>query len=411
MTLKVARRGLGGKWLYVVIAIVLLAAAVVYGLWRMMADSHPHTTLSPGSTNQVTTVSPKSISSNVLFTGNVYWGRYINDWSQASSLKTAYPFSRLNEFHRENSQAWIGGLECPTVAGVHLTSAQEEATLNFNCSPDYLSEASKWYTAFTLANNHTDNQGADGFKETQKHLDEHQIQYFGHYDPRELNDICDIIRLPAIIHMDDNTQKKGFIPVALCGYHGVFRIPPEESLAVMKQYSEYMPVIAMPHMGAEYQPAPDGLKTELYRSMIDHGADVVIGDHPHWIQTTEAYKGKLIVYSMGNFIFDQQFNREVTRSAAIDVTMTATADQTKDLSAWSELARTCQAYHDDCLAKIKERKLSKLTVDFGFAAVPSTNTGHLTHPAEGKDAQDILDRLKWQQTMSGLRGSQHAAKD
>lgn len=409
MTLKVARRGVGGKWWYLLVG-VLLITATAYGVWRITtAPNSPNPQLST-STKQPVTASPASISSNVLFTGNVYWGRYINEWSQASSLKTAYPFSRLNEFHREKYQAWIGGLECPTVTNVHLTSAQEEATLNFNCSPDYLSEASKWYTAFTLANNHTDNQGADGFKETQEHLDEHNIQYFGHYDPREVNDLCDIIRLPAIIHLDDNTQKEGFLPVALCGYHGVFRIPSEESLAVMKQYSEYLPVIAMPHMGTEYQPAPDSLKTELYRSMIDHGADVVIGDHPHWIQTTEAYKGKLIVYSMGNFIFDQQFNREVTRSAAIDVTMTASADQTKNLNAWSELASTCQTYHDDCLVKLKEQKLGKLQVDFGFAAVPSTNTGRLTHPADGKDATDILDRLKWQQTMSELSGSEHPAK-
>ena len=145
--------------------------------------------------------------------------------------------------------------------------------------------------------------------------------------------------------------------------------------------------------------------------MIDHGADVVIGDHPHWVQTTEAYNGKLIVYSMGNFIFDQQFNREVTRSAAIDVTMTATSDQAKELSSWSELAGTCQVYHDDCLAKLKEQKLTKLKIDFGFAAVPSTNAGRLTHPAEGKDAQDVLDRLRWQQTMSGLRGLQHPTKN
>ena len=411
MTLKVARRGLGGKRWYVLIVVVFVLLAAAYGLWRLTVNPDSSKTKNSTSTNQVESASPVNISSRVLFTGNVYWGRYINDWSQGSPLKTAYPFSRLNEFQRENYQAWIGGLECPTVADVHLTSAQEEATLSFNCSPDYLSEASKWYTAFTLANNHTDNQGAEGFKETQKHLDEHQIQYFGHYDPREVNDICDIIRLPAIIHMDDNTQKEGFLPVALCGYHGVFRIPSEESLEVMRQYSEYLPVIAMPHMGAEYQPAPDSLKTQVYRSMIDHGADVVIGDHPHWVQTTEAYNGKLIVYSMGNFIFDQQFNREVTRSAAIDVTMTATSDQAKELSSWSELAGTCQVYHDDCLAKLKEQKLTKLKVDFGFVAVPSTNAGRLTHPAEGKDAQDVLDRLRWQQTMSGLRGLQHPTKN
>jgi len=53
----------------------------------------------------------------------------MNDWSMASPLKTAYPFSRLNEFHRDQYDAWIAGLECPTVAGFSQTSAEEDATL------------------------------------------------------------------------------------------------------------------------------------------------------------------------------------------------------------------------------------------------------------------------------------------
>ena len=162
----------------------------------------------------------------------------------------------------------------------------------------------------TLANNHTDNQGVAGFTETQKHLEENSIQYFGHPDPRVLTDICDVIALPAKITYSDGTIKKGELPVAMCGYHGFIRIPPPESIALMKRYASLMPVIAMPHAGKEYVATADELKTELYRSMIDNGADMVIGDHPHWVQNTEAYKGHPIIYSMGNFIFDQQiFNK------------------------------------------------------------------------------------------------------
>jgi len=76
-------------------------------------------------------------------------------------------------------------------------------------------------------------------------------------------------------------------------------------------------------MGKEYVATPDELKTSIYHSMIDQGADMGLGDHPHWVQTSEAYKGKPIFYSMGNFMFDQQDTTEVTRSAAIDVTLKA----------------------------------------------------------------------------------------
>jgi poly-gamma-glutamate synthesis protein (capsule biosynthesis protein) len=346
---------------------------------------------------------PRSISSNVLFLGNTYWGRYINDWSMASPLKYAYPFSRLNEFNRNQYDAWISGLECPTKSGVSMTSAEEDSTLTFNCSPEYLSEAAKWFTAFTLANNHTDNQGIDGFNETRQQLDKHSIQYFGHYDPRELNDICEVISLPVTVTRDDKTTVKGELPVAICGYHGVFRIPTDEAVAVMQKYSQYMPVIAMPHMGAEYKNAPDELKINFYRSLIDGGADMVIGDHPHWIQTSESYKGHLIVYSMGNFIFDQQDTPEVVRSAGIHMVMTIGKDNSELLSKWLALGETCQTFHDDCLDRAVKQKLSKLNAVYQFGVVGTNDSDKIVKPATAEQQASILERLHWQTTVSQLQ--------
>lgn len=388
------------RWPWIVTAVVLVAALGVMGfLWL-----HRGSTPASQQARQEAPRAPKleKLSSNTLFMGNIYWGRYINDWSRASELGTAYPFSRLGEFDRKSYQNWVAGLECPLVESLHLTSAQEEATLSFNCSPEYLPQAAKWFDIVTLANNHTDNQGPDGFAETKRHLDEQHMQYFGHYDPRALEDICDVISLKVVAEYDDKSTKPAQLPVAFCGYHGVFRIPTEEALAVMERYSKVMPVIAMPHAGAEYKAEPDELKTDLYRSMIDHGADVVIGDHPHWIQTTEAYKGKLIVYSMGNFIFDQQFNREVTRSAAIRMVLGVTGDSTQ-LEAWTKLGVTCTAYHDTCLEEAEKQQLPKLDATYRYAALGSSNQGRLAHPANADEQRDILQRLRWDQTMSGLQ--------
>jgi len=89
----------------------------------------------------------------------------------------------------------------PTVAGFSQTSAEEDATLSFNCSPTYLPEAAKWFTAFTLANNHTDNQGPEGFAETKQHLQENNIQYFGNYDPYVADDACEVLAIPATVVM------------------------------------------------------------------------------------------------------------------------------------------------------------------------------------------------------------------
>lgn len=387
-------------WLVIEIILVILIASVSVVAFalnqKVTTPSVPTVIVKPAPL-------PVSVTTNSLFFGNAFWGRYMNDWSMASPLKTAYPFSRLNEFNRADYDAWIAGLECPTVSNFTQTSAQEDATLSFNCSPDYLPEAAKWFTAFTLANNHTDNRGAEGFAETKQHLEANGIQYFGHYDPTQLNDVCEVIAFPVKVTYDDASTKEQSLPVAMCGYHGVFQIPSQESLAVMEQYSKLMPVIAMPHMGVEYQPAPDQLKTATYRSMIDHGADVVIGDHPHWIQTTESYKGHLIVYSMGNFMFDQQDTAEVVRSAAIRVVMSETTADSSHLTKWLSLGDECKTFHDDCLAKIQSEGLTKLPINYQFGVVGTNDANKITKPATADQQTGILQRLNWAKTMTQLQ--------
>lgn len=347
--------------------------------------------------------SPKSISSNVLFTGNTFWGRYIDDWSMASPLKYAYPFSRLNEFHRDQYDAWISGLECPTVAGLKISSAEMDSTLTFNCNPDYLPEAAKWFTAFTLANNHTDNHGIDGFNETKRHLEENHIQYFGNPDPTVYNDICEVVGLPVTVTLSNTLTEKGKLPVAMCGYNAVFRIPDSEAVAQMQKYTKYMPVIAMPHMGAEYKPAPDEIKMDFLRSLVDGGADMVIGDHPHWIQPTESYKGHLIVYSMGNFIFDQQDTSEVVRSAGIRLQLKTDTTDSDLLQKWLALGDKCVQFKDDCLDQAASRNLTKLPINYVFSVVGTNDGGKIVKPATPDQQASILQRLNWSNTVRNLQ--------
>ena len=271
------------KWPFLLVPVVIFACISV-GIF-LLAFSQSRAP----SASQRAKISPPvshavSLKSDILFLGNTFWGRKTQEASAESPLKYAYPFSRLNELGRGKYDAWISGLECPMKASVHMTAAEQEENLQFNCSPDFLPEAKKWFTALSLANNHTDNQGEDGFKETQQHLASQDIQYFGHYDPAKLEDLCEVISLPVSVKYSNESIKKQFLPLAICAYHGVFKIPTEEAVDQIKHYSEIMPVIAMPHMGAEYQPAPDQIKTNFYHRLVDAGADVVIGDHPHWIQ-------------------------------------------------------------------------------------------------------------------------------
>ncbi len=399
--MKLSRRGTRLWWVVGIVALLgVLAAGAVFTYIAIQ----PQKVSSPSAlVNAPKEPKPTAISSNTMYTGNIFWGRYINDWSMKSPLKIAYPFSRLNEFDRDSYDAWITGLECPTVAGFTQTSAQEDTTLSFNCSPDYLPEAAKWFNVTMLSNNHTDNRGVAGFEETKQQLDKNGIQYFGHYDPVVKEDACEVIALPVTVTYDDKSTKHQKLPVAMCGFHGVFKIPPASTIAEMTKYSEVMPVIAMTHMGAEYSATPDALRTTTYRSMIDAGADMVIGDHPHWIQSTEAYKGKLIVYSMGNFMFDQQANKEVTRSAAIRVVMNTTKTPSDQLTKWLAVGESCATFKDDCLGQVQQQNLQKLPFEYRYGAIGTNSANKITKPATPAEQAEILQRLKWTETMNQLQ--------
>jgi poly-gamma-glutamate synthesis protein (capsule biosynthesis protein) len=78
-------------------------------------------------------------------------------------------------------------------------------------------------------------------------------------------------------------------------------------------------VIAYFHFGEEYAPEPNEYQKIVAKLAIDSGADLVIGAHPHVIQPLEQYKGKYIMYSLGNFIFDQNFSSETMEGGLLEV--------------------------------------------------------------------------------------------
>ncbi len=79
-------------------------------------------------------------------------------------------------------------------------------------------------------------------------------------------------------------------------------------------------VLVVPHWGTQYthQPVPD--QRTVARAAIDAGADLVVGGHPHWVQGVEVYHGKFIVHSLGNFVFDMDWEDEVREGVVLELT-------------------------------------------------------------------------------------------
>lgn len=338
----------------------------------------------------------QNASARYLFGGDVFWGR---QFERRAPSDFSYPFSGLDTLNKDDYDAWIANVECPITDEIVAFELQWEA-IQFNCLPEYLPEAAKWFDVVSLANNHTDNvRGVEGLQETRENLEEVGIQHFGHYEPGVLEDLCEVIALPIEVSYSDESSNSAALPVAFCGYHGVFRTFTEEELTYMQNYSEHFITIAMPHAGAEYQPTSDVYRQETYRQMIDLGADAVIGNHPHWVQDTEAYNGKLIVYSMGNFIFDQEFNDEVTRSVLIDMSINTAVDD--NLQQHIELAEKCIGFKDKCLKEAQEAGLTKPAVSFSYDIVPTRTVNLVTsYDPTGSDA--ITDRTNWATTLQNL---------
>ena len=83
-------------------------------------------------------------------------------------------------------------------------------------------------------------------------------------------------------------------------------------------------VIVYPHWGTEYTSHPNADQIRVAHALIDAGADMLIATHPHWVQGAEIYKGHLIAYSLGNFVFDQTWSTETQEGASLSLTFWGT---------------------------------------------------------------------------------------
>ena len=78
-------------------------------------------------------------------------------------------------------------------------------------------------------------------------------------------------------------------------------------------------VVVSFHWGDEYQTKHNAEQGRVGKLVIDAGANLVVGHHPHVVQEVEEYNGGLILYSLGNFVFDQNFSKDTRRGLLVEV--------------------------------------------------------------------------------------------
>ena len=204
----------------------------------------------------------------------------------------------------QSADATIGNLEC----AITREGRVQQKNYTFKAPRSALPLLKKYFTAVSLANNHAADWGPDGFADELLLLRENSIAWFGGgSNEREA-------RRPLLLTV------KG-LKIALLGYN---EFPPKafaatatqpgtawlieeniiQDIAAARAEGKVDCVLLYLHWGRELEATPTPEQVQLAKRLIDAGADAVIGSHPHLTQTVDWYRGKPVVYSLGNFVFD-----------------------------------------------------------------------------------------------------------
>ncbi|MBP9701691.1 MAG: CapA family protein [Candidatus Pacebacteria bacterium] len=243
---------------------------------------------------------PKSDPVTIVMVGDMMFDRHVRKLMDANGID--YPFEKIHF----DADIVVGNLEGTITEN---QSVAKNDVLRFTFDPkvaDLLKKNN--FTAVSLANNHTRDFGYKGYTTTIDFLTKAGIGYFGDWENYDnLSYIKEV-----------KGKKIEFIGFNEFGYRNFERV----LSTVASSTADY--IIVFPHWGVEYEKQPSTLQKTWAHKFIDAGADTVIGAHPHITQTIEWYKEKPIVYSMGNFIFDQYANDDLKTGSMVKITLDET---------------------------------------------------------------------------------------
>ena len=238
----------------------------------------------------------------ILLAGDIMLGRGIRELINQNSVY--YPFQKIVQLFR-GVDIVFANLEGPVVENP-LEFAHQ--SLQFAFHPKVL-EGITWsqINLFSLANNHIKDMGNEGFEETIDWLDKYQMNFIGNPLP------------------DDNDNANSNFSTEYSVFLAFNRVLPfihfqEEIIKEIKTVRRKNPhkfIIVSIHWGNEYQSTSSPAQQVLADQIITAGADLIVGHHPHVVQEIGLIRDKLVFYSVGNFIFDQQMIQETCHGLII----------------------------------------------------------------------------------------------
>ena len=209
------------------------------------------------------------------------WGNRFDAYLESNNGDYGYYLAKVRDLFREDDL---------TIANLETTftsyNVKMEKTFNFSAPEAYKNVLTLGCVdAVSLGNNHTYDYCEKGYLDTMAALDSVGIGYFG-YDTYLVKEVCGV-KIGLFSLLDYGCQY----------YHEI-----DKALAYLKSQNCDL-IIASMHWGEEYAYCQSYAQTSMARYMIDNGVDLVLGSHPHVLQGIEKYRGRYILYSMGNFCF------------------------------------------------------------------------------------------------------------
>ena len=249
---------------------------------------------------------------------------------------------------------------------------REDKTFAFKAPASYASILTGGSVeAVNTANNHSHDYGEQSFDDTLAALDDAGIVHFG-YDETAVMDVKGIkVGLVGIYELYDHLEREQQL---------------KDNIAKVKADGAQLIVVIF-HWGNETETVPDSNQTTLGRIAIDEGADLVCGHHPHVLQGIETYKGRNIVYSLGNFCFGGNSSPSDMDTMIYQQTFTIDANGVK-----------------------KDNVTNIIPCSISSAAYDGYNNYQPT-PAEGDEATRILGKINERSSwISTAEGSTFTAK-
>jgi poly-gamma-glutamate synthesis protein (capsule biosynthesis protein) len=245
-------------------------------------------------------------STSFVIAGDAMFDRSVWHYFKDKGLQSI--FSNFGERVFRGVNLSLLNLEGP-ISATEIDDDWQSGSLVFNFPPETTSVLKYLnINSVSLANNHTNNAGNSGFANTKKVLDEAGINYFG--KPNGFDE-------SSILRID------GEMPISIIGIMAIDNFDNQPLLAkISAEKSAGRKVIIFPHWGVEYAPKHSISQERLARSWISAGADLIVGSHPHVTQDFEIIEGKPVIYSLGNFVFDQFFSTETHEGLVIAGTIT-----------------------------------------------------------------------------------------